>query len=119
MTVKILLKQIREQRRLSQNKLAQLVEMSLQNIQRIEYGDAKSIPLETLDKLCEALNCQPGDLLIRVPERDRERENILIEQVLERLKVTSVTEANLKSDKLSQTNKSNSLSIINSMPNSA
>jgi putative transcriptional regulator len=42
--------------------------MSLQNIQRIEYGDAKSIPLETLDKLCEILDCQPGDLLIRVPD---------------------------------------------------
>lgn len=86
MTVKILLKQIRGERGLSQNKLAQLMEMSLQNIQRIEYGDAKSIPLETLDKLCEVLNCQPGDLLIRVPEHDSDIENTLIEQVLQRLK---------------------------------
>lgn len=119
MTVKILLKQIREQRRLSQNKLAQLMEMSLQNIQRIEYGDAKSIPLETLDKLCEALNCQPGDLLIRVNDHDRDQENILIEQVLQRLKVTSVEKVNLESNKSTQMNRSNSLLIINSMPNSA
>lgn len=72
MTVKILLKQVRKSRKLSQNKLAQLMGMSLQNIQRIEYGDAKSIPLETLDKLCTILDCQPGDLLIRVPDGDRE-----------------------------------------------
>ncbi|MGH2413991.1 MAG: helix-turn-helix domain-containing protein [Microcystaceae cyanobacterium] len=73
MTVKILLKQVRNSRKLSQNKLAQLVGMTLQNIQRIEYGDAKSIPLETLDKLCEVLDCQPGDLLIRVPDGESER----------------------------------------------
>lgn len=68
MTVKIQLKQLRTDRKLSQNKLAQLMGMSLQNIQRIEYGDAKSIPLDTLDKLCEILNCEPGDLLIRIPD---------------------------------------------------
>lgn len=70
--MKILLQQVRKSRKLSQNKLAQLMGMSLQNIQRIEYGDAKSIPLETLDKLCDILDCQPGDLLIRVPDGDKE-----------------------------------------------
>lgn len=83
--MKILLKQVREARNLSQNKLAQLIGMSLQNVQRIEYEDAKSIPLETLDKLCEALDCQPGDLLIRVPDGDTEQENLLVEQMLKKL----------------------------------
>ena len=92
MTVKILLKQVRQSRKLSQNKLAQLVGMSLQNIQRIEYGDAKSIPLDTLDKLCEALNCQPGDLLIRVPDNDIESTNLIETQTLEPLKPESVPE---------------------------
>ena len=71
--------------------------MSLQNIQRIEYGDAKSIPLETLDRLCEALDCQPGDLLIKVDDPDRE--NALIEQVLLKLNSDSVEQINLKSAK--------------------
>lgn len=65
--MKIRLKEVRLSRQLSQNKLAQLVGMTLQNVQRIEYGEAKSIPLETLDKLCQALNCQPGDLLVWFP----------------------------------------------------
>ncbi|MBW4532580.1 MAG: helix-turn-helix domain-containing protein [Pleurocapsa minor HA4230-MV1] len=117
MTVKVLLKQIREKRGLSQNKLAQIMTMSLQNIQRIEYGDAKSIPLETLDRLCEALDCQPGDLLIKVDDPDRE--NALIEQMLLRLNSDSVEKISLKSEKSSQTSQLNSLLAVNLMSNSA
>ncbi len=38
--------------------------MSPQNIQKIEQGDAKSLTFITLERLCKALGCQPGDLLI-------------------------------------------------------
>ena len=117
MTVKVILKQIREKRGLSQNKLAQIMTMSLQNIQRIEYGDAKSIPLETLDRLCEALNCQPGDLLIKVD--DPERESAFIEQVLLRLNSDSLEQMNLKSENSSQTSQLSSLLAVNLMSNSA
>ncbi len=68
MAVKIALKQIRTARGLSQNGLAQAMGMTLQNVQKIEYGKAKSIPLDTLDKLCTVLNCDVGDLLVRVPD---------------------------------------------------
>ncbi len=84
--MKITLKQVRQARNLSQNKLAQLIGMTLQNVQRIEYGDAKSIPLDTLDKLCEALDCQTGDLLVRVPNNDDEQANLIIEQIIQGLK---------------------------------
>jgi putative transcriptional regulator len=63
MPVKIKLKEVRESRGLSQNALARQLEMSLANVQKIEYGKAKSIPLDTLDKLCQVLECLPGDLL--------------------------------------------------------
>ena len=42
--------------------------MSLANVQKIEYGKAKSIPLDTLDKLCQILECEVGELLVRVPD---------------------------------------------------
>ncbi|WP_347277872.1 helix-turn-helix domain-containing protein [Leptolyngbya sp. FACHB-711] len=61
--MKIKLKEVRESRGLSQNRLAQACDMTLQNIQKIEYGKAKSLTLDALDKLCTALQCQPGDLL--------------------------------------------------------
>ena len=67
--VKIVLKDIRKKRGLSQKRLAESIGMSLQNIQNIEYGEAKSIPLETLEKLCNALDCQVGDLLIHFPKQ--------------------------------------------------
>lgn len=66
--MKILLKELRTARNLSQNKLARLLDMSPQNVQRIEYGDAKAIPLKTLDKLCSVLRCQPGDILVWVDD---------------------------------------------------
>jgi putative transcriptional regulator len=67
MAVLLKLKEVRQQRGVSQNELAQLTEMSPQNIQKLEqypgkFG-AKSITFETLDRLCRALSCKPGDLL--------------------------------------------------------
>jgi putative transcriptional regulator len=56
----------------SQNELARIVEMSLANIQKIERNKAKSIPLDTLDRLCEVLNCEVGDWLVRVSDRELE-----------------------------------------------
>jgi len=66
MTVKIKLKELRNAKEISQNELARLLEMSLANIQKIEYNKAKSIPLDTLEKLCKALDCEVGDLLVIV-----------------------------------------------------
>ena len=33
------------------------------NVSILKNGKAKAIKLDTLNKICEALNCQPGDLL--------------------------------------------------------
>ncbi len=66
--MKIMLKKIRTERGLSQNKLAQLAGTSLQNIQKIEYGKTKGIQYEMLNKLCHILQCNPGDLLEWIPD---------------------------------------------------
>jgi len=68
----IKLKEMRRLKGLSQNGLARLLGMSLANVQKIEYNKAKSIPLDTLDEMCKVLECEVGDLLVRVPERDVE-----------------------------------------------
>lgn len=67
MPVFVRLKEIRNARGISQNELARKLEMSLANVQKIEYGKAKSIPLDTLDRLCEILKCEVGELLVRRP----------------------------------------------------
>lgn len=70
MPVEIRLKQVREAKNFSQYELAQRSGMSPQNIQKLEQGRAKGIQLDTLDKLCEALNCEIQELLVRVPGQE-------------------------------------------------
>lgn len=64
--MEVRLKELRERKGLSQNGLARALEMSLANVQKIEYGKAKAIPLDTLEKLCLILDCEVGDLLVLV-----------------------------------------------------
>jgi putative transcriptional regulator len=72
--VEVRLKKLREDRGLSQNALARELAMSLANIQKIEYGKAKSIPMDTLEKLCLVLDCEIGDLLVITPDRNAQSE---------------------------------------------
>lgn len=67
MPVKVLLKEMRQKRGLSQNQLARAMGMSLNAVQHMEYK-ARAIQLDTLGKLCEVLECQPGDLLVYAPD---------------------------------------------------
>jgi len=63
--VKIELKSVRESRGLSQNGLARITGMSPQNIQKLEQGRSTGFQLDTLECLCDALNCAVGDLIVR------------------------------------------------------
>lgn len=65
MPVEIRLKQLREARNFSQFELAKRTGMSPQNIQKLEQGRAKGVQLDTLDKLCEALDCEIQEILVR------------------------------------------------------
>ena len=40
------------------------------NVAVLKNGRAKAVRLTTLDRMCEVLQCQPGDLLEWVPEGD-------------------------------------------------
>ena len=50
-------------RKMSVTELSQRVGITLANISILKNGKAKAVKLETLDKICKALQCQPGDLL--------------------------------------------------------
>ncbi len=54
-----------EQAQMTAYRLAQLTEIHETQIGKLKNGNAKGITFETLDKLCEALSCEPGDLLVR------------------------------------------------------
>ncbi|MFK0087134.1 helix-turn-helix domain-containing protein [Pseudomonas sp. BJa5] len=43
--------------------LAEIIGITEANLSLLKNGKIKGFKIETLDKLCRALNCQPGDLL--------------------------------------------------------
>ena len=63
--VKIRLLEQRKAAGLSQEQLAEIVGMAQADISRIETGKTSAISLDVLDRLCKALRCEPGDLLVR------------------------------------------------------
>ena len=50
-------------RKMSVTELSEKVGITLQNMSVLKNGRAKAIKISTLAKICEALDCQPGDLL--------------------------------------------------------
>lgn len=50
-------------RKMSVTELSEKVGITLANISILKNGKAKALKITTLAKLCEALDCQPGDLL--------------------------------------------------------
>lgn len=50
-------------RKMSVTELSERVGITMANISILKNGKAKALKISTLTKLCEALQCQPGDLL--------------------------------------------------------
>ena len=50
-------------RKMSVTELAERVGITLANVSVLKNGKAKALKMSTLVKLCEALDCQPGDIL--------------------------------------------------------
>lgn len=50
-------------RKISSNDLAEIIEITPANLSILKTGKAKAIRFSTLEKLCSALKCQPGDIL--------------------------------------------------------
>ena len=54
-------------RKMSVTELSNRVGITMANMSILKNGKAKAIKLETLSKICEVLQCQPGDVLEYVP----------------------------------------------------
>lgn len=50
-------------RKMSLNELSERVDLTLSNLSILKTGKAKAIRFSTLDAICKALECQPGDIL--------------------------------------------------------
>jgi len=59
-------------RKMSVTTLASEVGITMANISILKNGKAKAIKINTLNNICKALDCQPGDILEYVPDEGEE-----------------------------------------------
>ena len=58
------------QRKVGLTELAKDVDITLANLSILKNNKAKAVRLSTLEAICKALDCQPGDILEYVPDDD-------------------------------------------------
>ena len=63
MAIIIRLDRMMADRKISVNELAERLEMSNVNVSNLKTGKMRGIRFETLNAICDVLDCQPGDLL--------------------------------------------------------
>ena len=56
-------------RKMSVTQLSERVGITMANISVLKNGKAKAIKIDTLNKICAALDCQPGDILEWQPDQ--------------------------------------------------
>ena len=57
-------------RKMSVTELSKRLDLTMANVSILKNGKAKAVKLDTLNKLCKVLDCQPGDLLEYRPDMD-------------------------------------------------
>ncbi len=58
-------------RKVSLNELSAKVDLTLSNLSILKTGKAKAIRFSTLESICKALDCQPGDILEYQDEKSK------------------------------------------------
>ncbi len=58
-------------RKIPLSELAEKVDITLPNLSILKTGKAKAMRFSTLDAICKALNCQPGDILEYAGEENK------------------------------------------------
>lgn len=68
MAIVIALDDLLSERGIGVNELAELINITPVNVSVLKNGRAKAVRFTTLDAICKALSCQPGDVLKYVNE---------------------------------------------------
>lgn len=73
MAIRIKLDHVLLDRRLTLTELADRIGITISNLSILKTNKARAIRLSTLDALCKALDCQPGDILEYAPEATKRK----------------------------------------------
>ena len=68
MAIMVNLDVVRAQRKMTLSQLSEQVDITLANLSILKNNKAKAVRFSTLEAICAALDCQPGDILVYVPE---------------------------------------------------
>ncbi|MGH6659811.1 MAG: helix-turn-helix domain-containing protein [Sphingomicrobium sp.] len=68
MTIAVKLDDLLHERRMTLTELASQIDITLANLSILKTGKARAIRFSTLEAICTALDCQPGDLLESQPD---------------------------------------------------
>ena len=74
MAIAVKLDDLLHDRRMTLTELAERIGITLANLSILKTGKARAIRFSTLESICAALSCQPGDILEYLPDEAEERE---------------------------------------------
>jgi putative transcriptional regulator len=75
MPIRVTLDRMLAERRMSLTELADRVGLTLANLSILKTGKARAVRFSTLSRLCEALRCQPADILVWEPGEEAVEED--------------------------------------------
>lgn len=64
-------------RKMSMTELSQRVGITMANLSILKCGKAKAVRFSTLEAICKALQCQPGDILVYEDDSEANEETLL------------------------------------------
>ncbi len=70
MAIRINLDVMMAKRKIGLSELSAKVDITLANLSVLKNSHAKAIRFSTLEAICEALDCQPGDILEYIPDEE-------------------------------------------------
>ena len=70
--IQINLDLVMAQKRISAGRLAELIDLTPSNLSILKNNRAKAVRFSTLNALCRELECQPGDILEYIPDKEEE-----------------------------------------------
>ena len=70
MPIMVNLDVVMAQRKMTLSQLSERVDITLANLSILKNNKAKAVRVSTLEAICAALDCQPGDILVYVPEEE-------------------------------------------------
>ena len=70
MAIRVKLDHLLLDRRLTLTELAERIGITIANLSVLKTNEARAIRFSTLDAVCRELDCQPADLLERIPDAD-------------------------------------------------